>query len=114
MRDQEQDLTLASLVGVIGEIHQRMVARAGRAVNVSLTLRNWLIGSCVEEYERGGVDRAEYGHGLKDELAAGLERNGLTGCKRMELCRYRQFYLVCPQILGTVSPQLPPRPGAMR
>lgn len=76
------ELSFASLVGDIGEIHERMVACAGRAVNISLTLRNWLIGCYIEEYERRGVDRAEYGEKLADELAAELTRRGFSNCNR--------------------------------
>ena len=32
-----------------------------RAVNISLTLRNWLIGCYIAEYELNGEDRAAYG-----------------------------------------------------
>lgn len=33
-----------------------LVPQASRAVNISLTLRNWLIGCYIEEYERSGID----------------------------------------------------------
>lgn len=33
-----------------------LVPQASRAVNISLTLRNWLIDSYIEEYERSGID----------------------------------------------------------
>jgi len=102
------DLTFDHLVGAIGEIHKRMAARAGRAVNVSLTLRNWLIGYYIEEYERGGADRAQYGQGLMDELETELEGKGLSGCKRRELYRYRHFYLTYSHIVGSVTPLLGP------
>lgn len=99
------ELTFAGPVGAIGEIHQRMVARAGHAVNISLTTRSWLIVCCIEEYERRGVDRAEYGEKLADELAAEQTRKGLSNCNRRELYRYRQSCLVYPQIVGAVTPQ---------
>jgi type I restriction enzyme, R subunit len=44
-------------------------AQAGRAINVSLTLRNWLIGAYISEYELRGADRASYGENLLSELA---------------------------------------------
>ncbi len=79
MLEQGQELTFDRLVGAIGEVHQRMAARAMRSVNVSLTLRNWFIGYYIEEYERGGVYRAEYGQGLMAELATELQGHGLSG-----------------------------------
>jgi hypothetical protein len=53
--------TLARLVQQIQQTHQELSAQASKAVNVSLTLRNWLIGLYITEYEQQGKDRAEYG-----------------------------------------------------
>ena len=41
-----------------------------------------------------------------DELATALTKQGLSRCDRRELYRYRQFYILYPQIVETVSPQL--------
>jgi hypothetical protein len=54
-------LTFESLVTAIGQLHYMLSAQATKAVNASLTLRNWLIGYYIEEYERRGTDRATYG-----------------------------------------------------
>lgn len=101
-------LSFDSLVASIQQIHEHLTAQAGRAVNVSLTLRNWLIGCYIEEYERKGVDRARYGDRLMDELSDAIRDHGLVRCDRRELYRYRQLYLAYPQIVETVSPQLLP------
>jgi len=37
------------LVGFIRHVHDELAAQAGRAVNLSLTLRNWLIGCYIAE-----------------------------------------------------------------
>jgi len=100
------DITFENLVTTIGDLHQQLASQARRAINTSLTLRNWLIGAYIEEYERGGIDRATYGERLMDELSAALTEKGLDRCGRRELYRYRQFYLSYPQIVETVSPQL--------
>jgi predicted nuclease of restriction endonuclease-like (RecB) superfamily len=94
------------LVNAISLVHTEMAAEASRAVNASLTLRNWAIGFYVEEYERKGADRAAYGDKLMDVLAASLTERGISRCDRREIYRYRQFYLTYPQIVETVSPQL--------
>ena len=94
------------LVNAIGLVHTEMAAQASRAVNASLTLRNWVIGFYIEEYERKGADRAAYGDKLMDILAASLTERGVSRCDRREIYRYRQFYLTYPQIVETVSPQL--------
>ena len=100
------------LVTAIGQTHAELAAQAARAVNTGLTARNWLIGFYIEEYERHGVDRQQYGDKLLDRLAETLERKGAFRRDRRELYRYRQFYLTYPQIVETLSPQLIVRLGA--
>jgi predicted nuclease of restriction endonuclease-like (RecB) superfamily len=94
------------LVTSIRQAHEELAAQTARAVNTSLTLRNWLIGLYIEAYERRGVDRQSYGEKLLDRLAASLAQRGVPRCDRRELYRYRQFYLAYPQIVETLSPQL--------
>ena len=103
---KQPTLDFGQLVGAIRHIHDELTAQASRAVNVSLTLRNWMIGFHVEEYERRGVDRAEYGDKLMDILADSLTQLGVSRCDRREIYRYRQLYLTYPQIMETVTPQL--------
>lgn len=98
--------SFSELAGAIQRVHEELAAQASRAVNVSLTLRNWMIGCHIEEYERFGKDRAEYGERLMDALAAELTALGVTRCDRRELYRYRQFYLTYPQIVEALTPQL--------
>lgn len=99
-------LSFERLVAVIGQVHADLAAQASRAVNASLTLRNWLIGFHIEEYERRGVDRQQYGEKLLERLSESLHEKGVSRCDRRELYRYRQFYLTYPQIVETLSPQL--------
>ena len=106
-------LNFGQLVGVIRKVNDTLAAQANRAVNASLTLRNWLIGFHVEEYERRGMDRAEYGDKLMDRLAETLTKQGVSRCDRREIYRYRQLYLTYPQIVETVTPQLEPLVGEM-
>ena len=49
------------LVDAIQQAHNQLSDQARRAVNTSLTLRNWLIGLYIREYEQHGADRAQYG-----------------------------------------------------
>ena len=51
-------LTFESLVLSISDVDHDLGIQAGRAVNISLTLRNWLIGLYIAEYEMRGADRA--------------------------------------------------------
>ena len=94
-----------SLVTSIVQIHEQAQEFASKAVNIGLTLRNWLIGRQIEVYERDGVDRADYGSKLMNTLAARLQKQGWARCDRRELYRFRQFYLVYPSIVETLTPQ---------
>ena len=62
-------LNYGDLVTAIGQAHQSAQGHAVQAVNMALTLRNWLIGYYIFEYEQHGSDRAEYGARLLDNLA---------------------------------------------
>ena len=60
----KNDLTFTSLIGSIQQIHDELAGQASRSVNISLTLRNWLIDCYIAEYELCGSDRATYGDNL--------------------------------------------------
>lgn len=94
------------LVAVIGQAHAELSAQASRAVNASLTLRNWLIGFHIAEYEQQGTDRAQYGDQLIERLSARLMDAGVSRAEARELRRYRLFYLTYPQIRESLSPEL--------
>jgi predicted nuclease of restriction endonuclease-like (RecB) superfamily len=99
-------LSFKQLVGAIGQIHSDLAAHAGRAVNMSLTIRNWFIGAYIAEYEQQGADRAQYGEALFERLSSALQVNGGVRYHPRELRRCRTFYVVYPSIGGTASPQL--------
>lgn len=109
MRKKNQakdDLTFSSLVARIGEINSKCTSQAKIAVNISLTIRNWLIGYYIFEYEQKGSDRAGYAQHLLGRLAEKLEILGVSRTQERELRRYRQFYLFYPQIRESVTPEL--------
>lgn len=105
----KNELTFTSLIRAIHHIHDELAAQASRAVNASLTLRNWLIGFYIREYEQNGADRAKYGEALLQRLSASLTDISLKRMDVRELRRYRQFYLVYPQIRETLPPELTSR-----
>jgi len=51
MNTNIQEWNFEKLVGSIQQVHEDIAAQAGRAVNISLTMRNWLIGCYIAEYE---------------------------------------------------------------
>jgi predicted nuclease of restriction endonuclease-like (RecB) superfamily len=99
-------LTFAHLVGSIRGVDAELAAQAGRAVNISLTLRNWLIGWYIAEYELRGADRAQYGEMLLANLSLQLIATGVSRTEERELRRYRQFYQTYPQIRESLTPEL--------
>jgi len=104
----------AGLVTTIARTHALFAAQASKAINVSLTLRNWLIGHHIAEYELQGADRADYGGRLLERLAQQLGEAGLRRIDARELRRFRQFYGAYPQIREAVTPVLAALPTAQR
>ncbi|GHT49484.1 hypothetical protein AGMMS49982_03050 [Bacteroidia bacterium] len=66
------------------------------AINIHLTVRNWLIGFYIVEFEQKGEDRAQYGAKLLQNLSNGLNEEGLS---YRNLRLYRQFYMLYPQVM---------------
>jgi predicted nuclease of restriction endonuclease-like (RecB) superfamily len=93
------------LVEVIRQVHEELAAQAGRAVNLSLTMRNWLIGAYIAEYELSGADRASYGENLLSELSQELRKHEISNSGRRQLYNYLGFYRSYPQIVRTVPAQ---------
>lgn len=75
------------------DTHKALQKRAYSSINQTLTVRNWLVGLYIIEYEQKGEDRAAYGSGLIAALAKSLSIKGLTA---PELSRCRQFYATYP------------------
>ncbi|MBM3241124.1 DUF1016 domain-containing protein [Candidatus Poribacteria bacterium] len=88
-----QPMDYAALVSAIEQTHNSAQRQAVQAVNVALTMRNWLIGYDIVEYEQRGSDRAKYGERLLDELARDLRRRIGRGFTKRYLEMFRQFYL---------------------
>lgn len=90
------------------QTHQTTQAGAIRAINQMATLRNWLIGFCIVEYEQGGSDRAKYGDRLLKRLEESVNTKGLN-VTLFQISRI--FYTYYPQIgdiiYATASHKLP-------
>lgn len=90
------------LTNVILQTHLSFQQQAVKAINSTLTLRNWMIGYYIVAFEQHGEERAKYGESLLDKLSDSINVAGL-GARSLKL--FRQFYLVYPQIVQTVSAQ---------
>jgi predicted nuclease of restriction endonuclease-like (RecB) superfamily len=87
----------------IKQTHETLQSYAAKAINTGLTVRNWLIGYFIVEYEQQGEDRATYGEHLLEKISASLAQTELKNVSVAELSRFRQFYNIYPQFLGTLS-----------
>lgn len=85
------------------QAHSYLQGTAISAVNQSLTIRNWLYGHYIVEYEQNGEDRAKYGTELLKTLAGRLSRKHLKGFTDRNLRNCRQFYLAYPRLNQTLS-----------
>jgi predicted nuclease of restriction endonuclease-like (RecB) superfamily len=94
------------LIQNISRTHDVLQDSAAKAVNQYLSVRNWLVGYYIVEYEQHGGDRAKYGENLLEEMGKRLKDKGLKGLHRRALNTCRLFYLAYPQIWLTVSAKL--------
>jgi len=103
--NNSQKLNFSTLADAIRRVDTELTTQAARAVNVSLTMRNWLIGYYIAEYEQHGADRAKYGDRLLECLAEKLQQASIRRVEARELRRYRRFYQLYPQIREALTPE---------
>ncbi|MBN9313505.1 MAG: hypothetical protein J0I53_10700 [Chryseobacterium sp.] len=84
----------------IQNTHTATQQSAAKAVNIYLTIRNWLIGYYIVEFEQNGEDRAQYGKFLLQKLAENLNQKSLS-YRNLKL--FRQFHQEYPQIGQSVT-----------
>jgi predicted nuclease of restriction endonuclease-like (RecB) superfamily len=94
-------MELSQLLERINSVHTYFQKEAVQQVNTALSLRNWLIGFYLYEYEQQGNDRAAYGERLYKTIAARLKE--IKGMSEPRLYLYKDFYLAYPQIFLTLS-----------
>lgn len=95
----------SALLSQIQQADHQLTHLASKAVNISLTLRNWLIGYYIAEYELQGMDRAEYGDKLFERLSKQLKQQSISRVDVRELRRYLRFYQAYRQIRETLTPE---------
>src|SRR5260370_39598513 len=81
------------LVTHIAEVDDMARISAGRLVQQALSLRNWIIGAGIVEFEQSGEDRAAYGDRLLMRLSDALINNGCKGLSARNLKNFRQVAL---------------------
>ncbi len=91
------------LVQAIQKTNQFFLEKIQQQVNSSLTLRNWMIGNYIVEYEQNGKDRAKYGQNLYLNLANRLKTSNGSSLRDRHLYSCKKFYLTYPNISRSTS-----------
>jgi hypothetical protein len=96
-------MNFESLLIKIEQTHAKLSSKAISQINYYNTLRNWLIGYFIVEFEQHGEDRASYGNAVLKNLAEKLIH--IKGMSMTNLKLFRQFYQIYPEIGQTLSDQ---------
>jgi len=95
-----------SLILRLYNTHSAFQRKAQQTVNRLLTIRNWLAGYYIVEFQQHGKDRAKYGENLLNEIASIFKEKNISGFSVRSLYDYRNFYITYPQILQTLFAEL--------
>lgn len=89
------------LASIVQTTHDAAQSSAVKAINRMHTMRNWLIGYYIVEFEQHGKDRAEYGTQLLKKLEERVDRKGVNVTL---LQMSRNFYKLYPQMVNLFVP----------
>lgn len=89
------------LASIVQTTHDAAQSYAVKAINRMQTMRNWLIGYYIVEFEQHGKDRAEYGTQLLKKLEERVDRKGVNVTL---LQMSRNFYKLYPQMVNLFVP----------
>ena len=92
------------LIDNISVVHKQLQQQATSAINQALTIRNWVIGFYIVEYEQNGNDRAVYGEQLLYRLAQKFTH--VKGLDERSFRSFRLLYQYYPQIRGSLTSKL--------
>lgn len=92
-----------NLTNTISQTNTFFLNKVQKQVNSAMTLRNWIIGYYIVEYEQSGKDRAEYGKQLFKAIADRIIKKGVKFIRERHLYLCKDLYKAYPQILRTVS-----------
>ena len=82
------------------QLHDSAYSATVKAINRFATIRNYVIGFYIVEYEQHGNDRAKYGDRLLKRLAEKVNKRGIN---ETILYSCRKFYLIYPQIYSYLT-----------
>ena len=93
--EQEKAFSFDHLSEVVTLLHDSAYSATVKAVNRFATVRNYVIGYYIVEYEQHGSDRAKYGDRLLKRLAEKVNKRGIN---ETLLTNCRKFYNIYPQL----------------
>ena len=91
-------MDINELSNTLKEVHTQLLNYCSRTINLSVTIRNWLFGYFIQEYELNGSDRAKYGEKIVQNLAKLLRSAQVPSSSYRHLKLCRQFYQAYPYI----------------
>lgn len=100
-------MNFTALQSTLETLDLHFKTEAGKSVNRFLTMRNWLFGFYIVEFQQNGADRAAYGEQILEKLAKALKTPGFS-FRNLNL--YRQFYLTYPQLANPIAQYLETNP----
>lgn len=104
------------LESTIQEVHSSLQQNTIKAINRNITIRNWLIGYYIIEFEQKGEDRARYGQQLLKSLESSINIKGLNETlfkwSRIFYQRYPSVENVISSILSQITDLNIPQIGA--
>lgn len=93
--NDETSFSFDHLSDVVLQLHDSAYSSAVKAINRFATVRNYVIGYYIVEFEQHGSDRAKYGDRLLKRLAEKVNKRGIN---ETLLKVSRSFYINYPQI----------------
>jgi len=93
--NEETAFSFDHLTSLVEQVHTSAYSASVKAINRFATVRNYVIGYYIVEYEQHGSDRAKYGEKLLKRLAEKVNKRGIN---ETLLKVSRAFYLNYPQI----------------
>ena len=103
--EHSKELGYSDLIDAVKDVHLRSYRTAVKAINRFATMRNWLIGFFIVEYQQKGKDRAVYGERLLKRLEETLHTKGLN-VTLFQNCRL--FYACYPQVAELFQIEIQP------
>lgn len=98
MENNMNELTSNDLFKGINQTHSIIQKDLIKLINLNITIRNWLIGFYIVEYEQ----KAKHNNGLLDEIALKLKTKNIKGVDIQMLQCCKAFYNTYPQLWNEV------------